>query len=90
LSPPVIPVQPTCEHTPACAAFLVAPKCRCGGELQNPCRVPTQGESRGCALKQCSGRYEFHGRTWWPVAPLPEQKPPERVRVRPRHLRSVA
>jgi hypothetical protein len=96
VSPQVIPVQPTCTHAdrargiPTCAAFLVAPRCRCGGELQNPCSVPTQGETRGCALGLCWGRYEFYGRTWWPVGKLPEQWKPERVRVLPRHLRSVA
>jgi hypothetical protein len=80
------PLQPSCVHVPACVAFLVAPACRCGGELATPCRTPTEGEVRGCFVR-CGGRLMFASGAWWPASKLPEQWAPERVHVRPNHLR---
>ena len=82
------PIQPTCVHAPVCDAFLVAPRCRCGGELQSPCKPPAEGESRDCFVR-CGGRFTFASGAWWPAGKLPEQWEPPRAHVRPNHLRIV-
>jgi hypothetical protein len=41
---------------------------------------------RECFMR-CGGRLMFASGAWWPASKLPEQWAPERVHVRPNHLR---
>lgn len=84
-----------CTRTEACMPYRLAPQCVCGGEMERAHEPPTQGEARTCVglmgQRPCGQRYDFRSRTWMPAGREPAaQRPPEKVRQHPRHLRSVA